>query len=90
MANVNLVALKPTFSRKPGVHFSAPLGYAKVLVKLGVARYEEVETPPVEPERKKRTYRRRDLVADGTEPQRDLRTDDDEGTVRPRHRTDTE
>jgi hypothetical protein len=67
MAKVNLVALKTTFGRREGAKFSAPEGYAKVLVKLGIARRDEVD-PPAEPEpaRKKRTYKRRDMSAEGT------------------------
>jgi len=69
MARVKLVALKPTFSHKVGAQFEAPEGYAKVLVKLGVARRLEAEEVAALPEsaRKKRTYKRRDLTAENGE-----------------------
>ena len=70
---VTLIALKPTFYHRVGAHFDASPTYAKMLIKLGVARHAEVDEPsevesppPILQLRKKRTYKRRDMSAEGT------------------------
>jgi len=76
--NVKLIATRTTRFRKKDTPFTKPKGYARAMVALRLARYDdsvqeevaqlseqiqdEIKTP--QPERKKRAYKRRDVKAD--------------------------